>query len=555
MSRAAWHVRIECGGEVGAGFLVTRSKVLTCAHVVRNRDWAQVTVVFPHRRELGEVPAQVIVHGGWRDDKDPGDLVVLQLDREVPLLPARFAPPYAAHGSPTPELEAYGFPAGYDEGSIAKYRAVSDTLIADQWVQLEAAQAHGQPLAPGFSGAAVALPDGRVVGMITQSAAEPDVRVGRMLPTEVMARYWYHLGKLVPPSHTGSPDATRRLYELVERAEGAGLACDPARIYVAAVGRFGPKPPPERFASLRSAARHVHWEVDDPEAVTRFADQLEELLDRPSASPASVWSPILVELERSGEGHDRVTVRVSAYRDGLRHPVGTARMPRAEVEAYVQKGIDDAFTHLAPGTDELITFVLPREWLNEPVAHWECGPDDSTPLGCAHPLVVADRQRYGSGRMRHQLTKKWQELQACGGTLALHRVDCGSQERSPSLRKRLRAEEANLAGYATPPSAAPDGRFAVGLNAPVPVLLWRREAGCPDAAHDSPCPGTAFLDALAEYVDGVQPAELPRHIQWLREEADADDAPGRHWARDVQLLWDDPRCFPQPTASLHSPVA
>lgn len=554
MSRAAWHARIECGGEVGAGFLVTPSKVLTCAHVVRNGDRAQVTVSFPHLRELSEVPARVVVHGGWRDDKDPGDLAVLQLDRDVPLRPARFAPPDAAHGSPAPELEAYGFPLGYDEGSIAKYRAVSGTLIADQWVQLEATQGHGQPLAPGFSGAAVVLPDGRVVGMVAQSAAEPDVRVGRMLPTEVMARYWFHLGKLVPPSGAGTPGATRRLYELVERAEAAGLVCDPNRLYAVAVGPFGPEPPTERFASLRSAARHVHWEVDDAEAVTRFADRLEELLDGPSASPAAAWSPILVELDRSGEDHDRVAVRVSAYRDGLRHPVGTARLPRAEVRTYVQKGIDDAFTHLAPGTDELIAFVLPREWLNEPVAQWECGPDDSTPLGCAHPLVVADRTRHDSGRLRHQLTKKWQRLQTDGGTPALHRVDCGSRERSSSLRKRLRDEEADLAGYAVPPATAPD-RFAVGLNTPVPVLLWPRDTDCPDAAHDTPCPGTVFLDALTEYVDGVPPAELPRRIQWLREEADADDDPGGHWARDVQLLWDDPHCFPRPTASLHSPVA
>ncbi|MFF4396667.1 serine protease [Streptomyces sp. NPDC001480] len=479
---------------------------------------------------------------------------MLQLDREVPLDPARFAPPDAAHGSPAPELEAYGFPEGYDEGSIAKYRAVSGTLIADQWVQLEATQGHGQPLAPGFSGAAVALPDGRVVGMIAQSAAEPDVRVGRMLPTEVMARYWYHLGKLVPPSGADTPDVSHRLYELVERAEGTGLACDPNRLYVAAVGPFGPALPPDRFASLRSAARHVHWEVEDPEAVTRFADQLEDLLERPPAPAASAWSPILVELDRSGEGHDRVAVRVSAYRDGLPHPVGTARLPRAEVQTYVQKGIDDAFTHLAPGTEELITFVLPREWLNEPVAHWECGPDDPTPLGCAHPLVVADRYRHDSARMRHQLTKTWQKSRAGQGTPRLHRVDCGNRERPPSLRKRLRDEEAHLAGYATGPAAAPD-HFAAALSAPVPVLLWPR-TGCPGTAHDdSPCPGTAFLDALAQYVDGVPPAELPRHIQWLREAAEADDDPDRHWARDVQLLWDDPRCFPRPTAGLHSPVA
>jgi hypothetical protein len=41
----------------------------------------------------------------------------------------------------------------------------------------------------------------------------------------------------------------------------------------------------------------------------------------------------------------------------------------------------------------------------------------------------------------------------------------------------------------------------------------------------------------------------------LRETAEADEHPDRHWARDVQLLWDDPRCFPEPAALLHSPVA
>lgn len=85
------------------------------------------------------------------------------------------------------------------------YRAVRGPLIADEWVQLEAVAAHGQPLAGGFSGAAVAL-DGRVVGMVTQIAGEPEVRVGRMLPTQVLARYWPELGERVPtPTTTPTP--------------------------------------------------------------------------------------------------------------------------------------------------------------------------------------------------------------------------------------------------------------------------------------------------------------------------------------------------------------
>ncbi|MCF3136938.1 VMAP-C domain-containing protein [Streptomyces olivochromogenes] len=553
MSGAAWHARIECGGAVsGAGFLVTPSKVLTCAHVVRDSALAPVTVSFPNSRELGEVPATVAVHGGWRGDpKDPGDLAVLELAREVPLVPARFAPPGAEHTRPAPALVAYGFPEGYDEGVLAQYRALAPTLISDEWVQLEATTAHGQPLAAGFSGAAVALPDGRVVGMVAQIAGEHGIRVGRMLPTTVMARYWHGLGELVP-AHGGTRDATRRLYGLVRRAAAAGLDCDPDRLYVDAVGPFGPPLPPDGFDSLASAAGYVHWEVEDPEAVPRFADRLAELLSAPPA-PAASWSPILVELDRSGAGADQVTVEVSAYRDGLRRPVGTVRLPRAGVRAYVQERVDEAFTQLAPGADELITFVLPREWLNEPVAHWECGPDDSTPLGCAHPLVVADRSRHRSARLRHQLTKKWQKLRTIQGAPTLHRVECCSRERPPSLRKRLRDEDADLAGYATAPATAPD-HFEAALNTPVPVLLWPR-GGCPGADHDTPCAGSTFLDGLVSYVDGLPPAELPRHIQALREEAEADDEPERHWARDVQILWDAPHCFPEPAASLHSPVA
>ncbi|WP_371671745.1 serine protease [Streptomyces sp. NBC_00289] len=554
MSDAAWHARIVCGNEVGAGFLISAHRVLTCAHVVRWSDTSAVTVTFPNHRELGPLSATVAVHGGWSGDAaDPGDLAVLELDHEVPLEPATFAPPGAELGEPAPTLVAYGFPQGYDEGMLARYQAVPGALVSDEWRQLEAATAHGQALAPGFSGAAVALADGRVVGMVTTIAGTRDGRVGRMLPTQVMARHWPELGALVPtPDH--GPDAVRRLYTLVRRAVAEGADCDPNRLYVDAVGPFGPPLPEGGFASLGAAAGYVQWEVPEGEAVTRFADRLREALDAGPVPPAAAsWSPILVELDHSGAGADQVTVEVSAYRDGQRRRVGSHRLPRGAVRTYVQERIDEAFTQLAPDADELITFVLPRDWLNEPVAHWECGVDDSTPLGCAYPLVVVDRSRHRSGRLRHQLAKKWQKLDTCPGA-RLHRVDCGVPERPPSLRKRLRDDDADLAGFAFPPATA-QPHFEVGLNTPVPVLLWPR-TGCPDTdRHGGPCSGTTFLDELAGSLTGVPPTELPRHVMALRETAAADDEPDRHWAKDLQLLWDDPRCFPEPAASLHSPVA
>ncbi|MGW4562481.1 VMAP-C domain-containing protein [Streptomyces sp. NPDC004561] len=557
MNSAAWHARIHCGNEVGAGFLVAGRRVLTCAHVVRGSDRAAVTVVFPHARELGELPASVVAHGGWAGDAtDPGDIAVLQLDDDVPLVPAGFAPPDTACTEPYPKLVAYGFPEGYDEGTLAEYQAVSGQLIADEWLELVAWNGHGQPLVAGFSGAAATLPDGRVVGMVTAASGTPEVRKGRMLPLDVMARYWPELGELVPtPGHRD--DARRQLYALLRRAAGDGRECDPNRLYVDAVGAFGPPLPPGGFTSLWAAAAYVQWEVPDPGAVSRFTGRLRDLLDsgpaRPPDSPAtSAWSPVVVEIDHSGAGLDQVTVEVSAYRDGQRRPVGTRRLPRTGVRAYVQGRIDEAVAHLAPDADELVTFVLPREWLNEAVAHWECGADDSTPLGCAYPLVVTDRARHHSGRLRHQLRKKWQRLDS-GRGVEVHRVECGTQERPPSLRKRLWDGEAGLAGFAAPPAAA-RRHFEVGLNVPVPVLLWSR-TGCPGAGHPDPsCPGSAFLDRLSTAVAGVPLAELPRHIMALRLTADADDEPDLHWARDLQLLWDDPRCFPEPAASLRSPV-
>ncbi|MGW2458788.1 VMAP-C domain-containing protein [Streptomyces sp. NPDC001761] len=609
MRAAAWQARIACGDAVGAGFLVTGRRLLTCAHVVGRSEAAAVTVTFPHARELGVLSASVVAHGGWAGEvTDPGDVAVLELDRDVPLAPAGFAPPDAAYTEPYQRLVAYGFPEGYDEGTLAECQAVSGQLIAGEWLELVAWQGHGQPLVDGFSGAAATLPDGRVAGMVTAAVgSSPDVRKGRMLPPDVLARYWPELGELVPAP--GSDDARRRLYALLRRAgAAAGRVGDPNRLYVDAVGAFGPPLPPGGFPSLWAAAAYVQWEVPDPRAVDRFAGRLLELLEAKAALPtpaapdtrapdtrapdtrvpagtpaAPAWSPVVVEIDHSGAGPDQVTVEVSAYRDGRRRPVGARRLPRTGVRAYVQSRIDEAVAHLAPDADELVTFVLPREWLNEAVAHWECGTDDSTPLGCAYPLVVTDRARHHSGRLRHQLRKKWQKLDS-GGGVEVHRVECGTRERPPSLRKRLWDGDAGVAGYAAPPAAARQ-HFEVGLTVPVPILLWPR-TGSPCAAHEDPpgprtgpaappgpgtapadppradtapagppCPGTAFLDRLAASVAGVPPAELPRHVLSLRLTADAADEPELHWARDLQLLWDDPRCFPGTTASLHSPVA
>ncbi|MFI8537063.1 trypsin-like peptidase domain-containing protein [Streptomyces aquilus] len=564
MTGAAWQARIERAGQIaGAGFLVTHDRVLTCAHVVpeENGGQAAVTVSFPQLPGSVPVPARVVARGAWGGHpSDLGDLAVLELAAEVSITPAALAPADTAHGDR--KLIAYGFPRGYDEGQLAEYRTTGPVRVGGEWIQLEAWSGHGQPLVAGFSGAAVVLVEtGEVVGMVTAAAGARDIRTGRMLPTDVFARHCAELEGLVPTA--GRPlAARRRLRRLVEKAVRTGLVCDPVRLYADAADELDPAPPRGGFDSLWSAALFVQAELDDPDTVTRFADRLDALLHPPAAPPSGTgstgpaWEPILVELRHSGAGEDHVQVEVSAYSGERRHPVASDTVPLAGLHGYLQDRIDAAFSHLTPGGDELIAFSLPRDWLDWPVDRWACAPGDA-PLGCAYPVVVTDHTRRGRGT-RHVLTRTWNRLGASTGQV--HRVTCDSPEKPGELRLALRRNGTCLTGFAAVPDAAlTREHFKNSLTAPAPVIVWSRR-GCggtgagTDGCRDT-CPGAAFLDALDTHVRHVPPAELPRHVLALRDEADSRDD---HWARDIQLLWDDPRCFKdrhEGAAHVHTPVA
>ncbi|WP_369237140.1 trypsin-like peptidase domain-containing protein [Streptomyces sp. R21] len=580
MTSASWHARISCGRETGAGFLVTDRHILTCAHVVARSRTDDVTVSFgvPFADGKRDLRAQVVAHGGWDGrDTDPGDVAVLELDHPVPLKPAEFATPSDAYGDPPRRLLAYGFPKRYDEGTLAEYRATGDQLIAGEWVQLEAWAAHGQPLVPGFSGAAVTLAEsGRVVGMVSAAARSPEIRNGRMLPAHVMARYWPRLGELIPTPEYGRGDKERlrRLIEAV--AERGGPRCELERLFRDAVGPLGPPLPPHGFASLWDAAWYLLSEVPDSGAAARFAARLADFVEdaptrsalrswpRPRRYPAPPrppavapgWSPILVEIAPSGSGEGQFLVEVSAYNGRHRRVVGSRPLPVDGVRPYVLERIDEAYHELEPGARELIAFVLPRRWLNADVAHWKRSTDDDSPLGAFAPLVVMDLERRRSGGLQHKLLQKWRHLDAQPGA-RLHRIDCGAVGQDPvKLTIGLR-RGADMVGFGTPPRADGTRRlFQASLNAAVPVMLWPR-TGCRGehrgGAHGD-CTGAVFLDRLAEHLAGLPPGELPSHIHELRETAYASDAPEPHWAYDLALLWEDPRCLPDPVGYLHSPV-
>ena len=82
----AW-VGTPAAGKLGAAFLITPTRLLTCAHTVAGRDDPRVG--FPGLAE--NMPVRVVASGGWRGPRDLGDVAVLELDNPASNARARIA--------------------------------------------------------------------------------------------------------------------------------------------------------------------------------------------------------------------------------------------------------------------------------------------------------------------------------------------------------------------------------------------------------------------------------------------------------------------------------
>ncbi|MFJ5078703.1 trypsin-like peptidase domain-containing protein [Streptomyces sp. NPDC088553] len=579
MSSKSWQVRVTTTADVGSGFLVTERHVLTCAHVVDGAEHVDVT--FAQHPDLSPRRATVIATGEWRrDGEDRGDVAVLELERPMGVTPARFATVHAPLAHQAVRLTAYGFPRGYDEGILGEFRSTSDQLIAGEWLQLEAWTGHGAPLEEGFSGAAVVREDtGEVVGMVT--ARHPEGGGGRMLPVRALVRRWPDAADLVPvPDH--KPGSVAALRDLVQRCADDHA---PETAYLSVMEKLSPLPPPPPaggFLSLWDVAWFLLTEVEPAPGTAPWADFAAYLAGR-SPDPAvrrgllawaeehgagtapreswapdpMTWSPILVEIERSGSDRDTYLVSVHAVRDGRARLVASTTLARGRVQEYVREHLGHAFAHIdRENGDELIAFAVPGDWLGEPVDEWHTSADDAAPLGCSSPVVVMDLRRRRESRLQFRLQKAWETLDRRTEGAAWHRVECDSFQDPAKLTVRLRLLETTAVGYGAPLSSERSrDLLRASLNAAVPVVVWSR-AGCSDrhdeaTAAEYACTGARFLDALQEQLASVPLAELPRRVHTLRQEAYLAD---EHWATGLTLVWEDPRCFPETHVYTQSPI-
>lgn len=548
----AW-VGHPSGGKLGAAFLITETRLLTCAHTVHGLDEARVG--FPGLLE--DLPADVVRRGEWRREGDPGDVAVLELRRPVPYEPARLAAPDDLHehalGGRT--FAVCGFPRRKDGNERHAHVTTSPHRdMRREWWELKTGP--GDWLEEGYSGSAVYdAATGEVIGMVTNAELRDGDRadLGWMLPLPHIRTYWEELDDLLPLRWL-TPDARRELRELL----GGVRWTDPLD---AALERVTGRRASGGFRSAWGSVRYVAEGWPEDRLVRYLAALGPHLPDAargrltawsarhlPGAAPAAAAGPgpasVIVRLERV-TFDNAFDVTVHTWIDGAEGPRRpTERVPEKRVRAVAEAGV----AALAPalfGRDWMIEFAVPESWLGKPFEQWHLDPRNRIPMR-RYPVVVRDVERMRPDSFRRdQAHHRWRLLHERGRSDP-RPIACDAPRKGSDFQDWL---EANIDFCVLVYGSRPvKSWLTAALNNGIPVMLWTRTP-C-DAPSHGDCRGHRVMDELTAAVGGRHPGELPQVALALRKAALVAPKDEPHCGRDLTLLWDDPSRLPDPPLAM-----
>jgi vWA-MoxR associated protein C-terminal domain/vWA-MoxR associated protein middle region (VMAP-M) 8/Trypsin-like peptidase domain len=566
MTRATWLTRIDSvnGAIRGAGLVVSPGQVLTCAHVVDGLD--RVMVAFPELPEAESAQASVTWRGPWQRLGDPGDIALLRLDAmPTGVTACEFADLDALRPRPgwvNYLLRGRGFPRNLDaNGDYVTVTSSSDRMVGNEWLQTDAAEAHLQPLARGFSGAGLYLPEtGKVVGMLTDSVLDGDGggRTGRMLPLSTIRRYWAELDDLLPLSWLDSP---RCRAELRAAVANAVVATDLRAVIASAL-------PLRCWDELRTpweAIRFVGESVLSDDGLRKFLMALAPYLDAVPRSRLIAWAgrwradwvldigrcqppvtSIVVTLRtptRNGKTHVEVAARPWVNGQWTA-PEESATVRRSQIKQKAEQLISAQVSKIRPAR-LMVEFAVRADDLALPFDEWsyqEPGASRPLPLRTV-PVVVSNLARLDPGgtTASARVGDRWRVLIDARAT-SLEPVDCCVPYGYEEFRDWLYADEkiGALAYASTPRRDWLDAALDVG----VPVMLWCR-GGCQEdgGEHDA---HMLLLHDLVAALAAADPRALPAEVTRLRKQAMKPGASEKQYGRYLTLYWDNPARLPDP---------
>lgn len=185
---------------VGAGFLVSKQYVLTCAHVVAQAlgiqksmpdtplDKVYIKFPFSHKginHEQRIATGSIII---WRPVSEPlvpgSDIAMIKLESDPP---SGSKPCVLIESNDLWEhrFRAFGFPGAHNEGVFAT--GIIRDRLANGWVQVEDIKSTGYFLEPGFSGTPVwDEKEKGVVGMVVASEQISNIRAAFIIPAALL---------------------------------------------------------------------------------------------------------------------------------------------------------------------------------------------------------------------------------------------------------------------------------------------------------------------------------------------------------------------------------
>lgn len=219
------------GSVIGAGFLVSQKRILTCAHVIAyalgiDRKTAEmpdqkVSLDFPLLAAKPFLTARVIFWRPVNPDEFAEDIAGLELETPAPdaAEPAQLVTSDELWGH---RFRVLGFPEGKPNGVWASGELRGK--LASGWVQLEDVKQQGYRLEPGFSGAPIW--DEKLQGVAGMAVANetkrPETKAAFIIPANVLIQAWPELGEQAIPPRTSTPKTPEqflqsKLYQGIEQ--------------------------------------------------------------------------------------------------------------------------------------------------------------------------------------------------------------------------------------------------------------------------------------------------------------------------------------------------